>query len=425
MGTLGFVAVLSLSGVFGSGVVARPLVLAQSRGDIISEEKQGQQEKKEPGFRERLEKTGISIWASYTADLLGNPSGGKGLAFRYAGGLEFGTKLELKRLLKLRESLLFEVSGDHRSGHDLSRDIGNLFVPAQIFGIGRRFGAGTLRLYRLSLEKLLAEERFSLLAGRIGMGDDFLTSELYQQFVQTAFHKNPIGVVANILSFTVSPVSTWGWRARYETDNWKILGGVYYSDDTLGDDDKHGTDFSIRSDKGYTPILQIGYKHNQRPNESGFPGNYSMAVYYDSNRYEDIGDASKFKYGNYGFYFHLDQMVYAEPDSGRNQGLTPFLAATIMPQTSINPIPYFLMGGLVYKGLFPSRDQDTTSFGLAYGQFSDQLAGTYEMAFELNHEFEVTSWLSLQPDVQYIRRPGGTGNIPDAWILGFELELKY
>ncbi len=376
------------------------------------------------GFRDRLERAGISIWVSYAADLLGNPSGGRVLAFRYASGLEFGLKFDLERIMN-RKDLMLEVSGDYHGGHDLSRDIGNAFAPAQIFSIERRFGDGTLRLYRFSLEKLLLDDRLSLLAGRIGMGDDFLTSELYGNFVQAAFNSNPAGVVVNLPSFSVGPVSTWGWRAKYEGEKWVFTGGIYNSDDSLGDDDKHGVDFSIRSDKGFIPIVQLGYKHNQEKNTTGLPGNYSMAVYYDSNEFEDLGDPSDSRHGNYGLYFHADQMVYAEPGTSLAQGLTSFLATTVMPLTHINKFPYFVMGGMVYKGLFLKRDHDTTSVGVAYGQFSDQLDKTYEITFELTHEFEVTSWLSLQPDVQYILRPGGTGNIPDAWVLGFELELSY
>ena len=376
------------------------------------------------GLRDRLESTGIFVWASYTADLLGNPSGGRGLAFRYAKGLEIGLKFDLERIMN-RKGLLLEVSGDYRGGHDLSRDIGNAFAPAQIFSIERRFGDGTVRLYRFSLEKLLLDDRLSLLAGRIGMGDDFLTSELYSNFVQAAFNSNPAGVVVNLPSFSVDPVSTWGGRVRYEGENWTLKGGISYADDTLGEDDKHGVDFSIRSDKGFIPIIQLGYKHNQEKNATELPGNYSMAFYYDSNRFENLGDPAKSRYGNYGFYFHADQMVYAEPSTSLAQGLTSFLATTVMPLTDINSFPYFVMGGMVYKGLFPKRDNDTTTFGVAYGQYSDQLDKTYEVAIELTHEFQVTSWLSLQPDVQYILRPGGTGNIPDAWVLGLELELKY
>jgi len=159
------------------GVVRGVKLASQSDQSDLPGDSEARHEQDKPsagkvGFRYRLVRAGITIWASYTADLLGYPLGGPVLAFRYASGLEFGTKFDLKRLLNLKGFLL-EVFGDYRSGHDFVRDIGNAFVPAQIFSLERRFGAGTLRLYRFSLEKILVDDCFSLLAGRIGMGDDF------------------------------------------------------------------------------------------------------------------------------------------------------------------------------------------------------------------------------------------------------------
>lgn len=191
------------------------------------------------------------------------------------------------------------------------------------------------------------------------------------------------------------------------------MGGLYYSNDTLADDDKHGVISASGATRGSPPLCNSATSTIKKGMLQLLPGNYSMAVYYDSNRYEDLSDPSESRDGHYGFYFHADQMVYEEPGSAQGQGSTPFLTATFTPLTEINQIPYFVMGGVVYRGLLPRRDHDTTSFGVAYGQFSDQLDRTHEMAFELSHEFQVISWLSLQPDVQYILRPGRTGNIPD------------
>jgi carbohydrate-selective porin OprB len=64
----------------------------------------------------------------------------------------------------------------YRAGLDLSEPIGNFFPPAQIFGVEKRFGGGAMHLYRFSLEQVLLGERLSILVGRSGMGDDFLTS---------------------------------------------------------------------------------------------------------------------------------------------------------------------------------------------------------------------------------------------------------
>ncbi len=378
------------------------------------------------GLRDRLEQSGVTPFATYTTDLLGNASGGIRRKFQYAGGLEFGLSFNLEKLLGLK-GLVFDITGDYRSGRDLSVDIGNNFTAAQIFGLDTFFDTGSVRLYRLSLEQSLFDERLSLLAGRIGMGDDFLTSDLYGTFVQTAFNSNPISVTTNLPSFSSGPVAIWGFRTNFEpVEEWYVMGGVYYADGTIGLDSKHGVDFSIRSrNTGVITIMQIGYRHNQGKDAIGLPGNYYIGSYYDSNRFEDLGNSDRVSHGNYGLYFHVDRLVYREGGSDSNQGLTPFLAATFAPLSNFNTFPYYFMMGLVYQGLIPERDDDTTSLGLAHGQFSNRLSETYEMVLELTHNLQVSPWFSLQPTFQYIFRPGGSGRISDAIVIGWQVSIDF
>jgi porin len=36
----------------------------------------------------------------------------------------------------------------------------------------------------------------------------------------------------------------------------------------------------------------------------------------------------------------------------------------------------------------------------------------------------VTPWLQLEPDVQYVIEPGGTGEIPNALVLGAQIAIN-
>jgi carbohydrate-selective porin OprB len=121
----------------------------------------------------------------------------------------------------------------------------------------------------------------------------------------------------------------------------------------------------------------------------------------------------------------LDQMVYREGPPGSHQGLTPLMAFTFAPSDR-NTLPFYFYAGLVYHGLFPGRDSDVTAFGLAYGKFSDDLAGQdFETVLEWTHEFVITPWLSVQPDVQYIIKPSGMCTIPNALVLGVALAINF
>ena len=41
---------------------------------------------------------------------------------------------------------------------------------------------------------------------------------------------------------------------------------------------------------------------------------------------------------------------------------------------NINKWPFFIDGGLIYKGLIPGRDNDMASFAFAYGHYSRNIA---------------------------------------------------
>src|SRR6185503_14022804 len=140
--------------------------------------------------------------------------------------------------------------------------------------------------------------------------------------------------------------------------------------------------------------------------------------------------------GNGGFYILLDQMMYRDGGAGSRRSLTSFVSLVVAPDSSVNTMPVFANGGLVYRGLFPSRPNDTAAFGVAYGAFSSERARSqrdarsagstvgiqkYEVALELTYLVQATKWLQVQPDVQYIINPGGTGKIPNALVLGFQL----
>lgn len=43
----------------------------------------------------------------------------------------------------------------------------------------------------------------------------------------------------------------------------------------------------------------------------------------------------------------------------------------------------------------------------------------------LTYEFVVAPHLIVQPDIQYIIRPGGAGTIPDALVLGMQIAVNF
>ena len=170
--------------------------------------------------------------------------------------------------------------------------------------------------------------------------------------------------------------------------------------------------------------MQAGVQAARSPGGDEERGDgYRFGVYYDTGKFNDLAEDGKTETGNYGFYVLAEQTVYLE-SAGGSQGLTLWASATLAPDEDINTFPYFLSGGMLYEGLIPGRDRDVAAFGAAYGSLSPELEGQdFEIALEWTYVYQLFPWLALQPDVQWIINPGGTGDTPNALVAGVQISL--
>jgi porin len=372
------------------------------------------------GLREPLAAWGITPSVRYATDLQANVLGGRRRGPAYAGELSIDVDLELEKLLGLR-GLTFHTSGDWASGRNLSDDIGNVFTVAQFFE-GRQ-----LRLYTLFLQQWLMDGRIDIKVGRFGTGDNFLTAPLGLSVVNEAVNPITVAVQQNVPGFTSDPNATWGGRLILRPrDTVSLSAGAFYSDPTLDQLTANGTEFGIDTNAGYFLIGEAAYYLNHDKGATGLPGRYRLGGYYDSNRYTYLDDRRRGERGNSGVYVIGEQMVYREAEPGKPQGLSLFAAVLYAPRERINPLPYFAVAGLTYRGLVPARDADTATFALYYGGFSRALRGqTSEMTLEWTYAVEVAPWLTVQPDVQYIVRPSGRSSIDNALVIGTQIWVAF
>jgi porin len=380
------------------------------------------------GLRHRLNGWGVIPNAAYFTDILGNPVGGEVGKVRYAHDIGVDLLVDFQRMFGL-QGARFQVTMSSRAGNNLSDDIGNVMTVAEVCC------QLTTRLVTLAFEQSLLEHRLDIRIGRLSTGDDFMSSPLYLLFVNAGLDANPFGPLLNVPYFAY-PAAAWGARVRARPlTPLYVAAGVYNGDGRVARNGAHGVDFSFH-DRGVLLTFEAGLEPGHHRMER-LPGHYRVGGYYHTGRFRrfdapaDSDLPSAFEHGNGGYYFLVDQMVYREVG---NQGLWPFAAVTLSPSEEINTMPLFAAGGLTYQGLIPGRDADTSIVGLFYGQFSRDLrrsqAGSprgqqdFEMILEWAYIIELAAWLHVQPDFQYIFRPGGTGNIPDALVMGVQIGIN-
>lgn len=405
------------------------------------------------GVRNFLDDSGVELSASYTNNIAGNPVGGMSQSFAYADNFSFGMQLDFEKLIKW-QGLTLTVSALDRNGSNLSaRNIGNQFTVQQVYG------TETVVFYALVLEQRLLEDKLGIKLGRFSTGDDFASSPLYWLYMNNGIDGNPQALPVNT-AFTSYPASVWGARLRVDpSPEWFAMGGIYQAT-SLNLYRDHGLDWSMNNSDGVLVIGQVGWTPEffkkpataSKPSDGkslaegkttrpvspdagmqGLPGHYWFGAYYSPWQFAQFGSTETAS-NSYGFYWHADQMVWQE-SPGSDQGLTLWSAFVLSPQQNISKLPFQVNSGIVYKGLVPARDHDTTMLGFVYGNFSDDYAGTvaatgagtpsYEIALEAGYRIQVTKFAYIQPNVQWIINPGGAGNIPNALVLGAQMNVTF
>jgi porin len=398
------------------------------------------------GLRDTLRDDGLEFFGYYNAIIAGNVAGGNSRDFRYADDFYFGGKLDLEKLIGW-QGASFTVSGINRDGQSIQPGLGSQYDPMQLVGGQAVF------LYGVFLEQKLLDDKLSFKFGRLSASDDFATSPLYGYYLNNGIDGNIRAVLFNT-KFSAYPFPVWGGRLRVDpTPELNAMVGLYQVSSRMYDRAYHGVDFSIRSGDGILLLSQIGWtpeffkkdvpadgksvadgkKSVVASKQQGLKGHYFLGGYWSAWDYPQFGTADTTP-NSYGFYLHGDQMVYQEAP-GSDQGLTLFTTFTLSPQQNVSIVPFQVNGGAIYKGLVPSRDEDRAILGVIYGQFSRDYARSvssagggdprYELVFEWGYRVQLNNWAYIQPDVQWVINPGGTGNIPNGLVLGAQFGLRF
>jgi len=355
---------------------------------------------------------------------------GGALNFRIVGEANF--KLEPLAGLKGSEIM---ISGALNYGEDINDKVGAIISLDQ-------FRGDELRLYELYWSQFWADEQVNLKFGRLGMGPFEWGHTAYNNdFLSNAYQAASGGFYVNqpVVQFSW-PIATWGARVLIEPkdEDYSVRLGVYNGwPRDLGADD-NGIDFSFNLEESTFLIGEFNWKLNQDPEDQGLPGNYKIGFMQDTGPFDRFDDPGATKRGNSGYYIIVDQMVRREKVPGdlpddhpanwkvgfhpshpqpTDQGLYVWGGFIANPDKAINIAPYWVTGGLSYKGLFPGRDADRTGIGSYYAFFSSDTPLDYEFHTELYHHLQFTPKVNLSLDIQYIVNPGGLGT-PNALVVG-------
>ena len=390
---------------------------------------------------------GVDFFAGYTAEVWGNTTGGIQTGAVYTGLMDFGAQIDLEKFAGWQGASM-STSWLWLSGRDASEDlVGNKLTVSNIAGFN------TLRLLDLWFQQELLDKKISIRAGQLTADSDFIVSEYGALFINATFGW-PSLVYMNIPNGGAgTPVGTLGSRLAFAPVDWFTFQSAIFQGNVFAQDvNRHGFRYRLDAQTGFTFMNEGQFSWGQSEDSQALPGMFKPGVWFQTGQNADAL-ASKTSSGNAGFYAMIDQLLIAEPSelpptSGKskdgksapapakksNQGLGFFGRVGFAPSDR-NAVEFYFDSGLTYKGPIPSRDND--SLGIAFGMaqfskgFQNQLVNDSvtpdgaEMVLETTYQVEITPFMLLQPDVQYIINPGANRNLDNAFVIGCRASFTF
>jgi porin len=331
-----------------------------------------------------------------TANALSNPVGGERQSTTYTHQLVGGATV------KPEDSSDWQVtvSGAWTAGKSLTANaIGDTSGVQGTYNGGNGFW-----LYQLELRR--TTEHSELAIGRLAASDSFGVLAGFSNFVNAAFSSNGGAISINDPGRATSPSSTWGVTAKAVEGPFALKVGAFLSNPNCFALNRHGRDFALRPGDGVIAMVEATAALSPSLN-------VGLGGYHDTAPVT-LFDGSNGR-GNNGAYAWVER-----PAVGAGPSL--FVMAQVAPKADRNVYPVFVIAGATWSASRIGRPDDRTSIGAHAGRFSRESGHSgWEAVMEIDYQYKLDDKIVLQPDLQYIVRPGG--EFSDAIVVGAQVSF--
>jgi len=388
------------------------------------------------GERTHLHEQGVDFLFTYVNELAYNTQGGDPHKGTYSDQLMADAQFDLQRLLGW-EGAALRATFTNRNGESLTREAntGTLLAAQEIHGRG-----SVTRLVQLYYQQALYADRLLLKVGRLPMsGDVFPFSCTFQNL--TFCGAVPGYITPNWFTW---PVSQWGAALQAQlADDWWLNTAIYQVNPRFTEN-AQGLNFGSPSGTtGHLAVAELAWK----PTLAGLPGSYRVGVWRNTGEFDDIyldvegqpigltGSTPERHDQAHGWYAMAQQRVYQSPSNPAG-GLTLF-SNFIQSDRDVSDIERVWHLGAFVGGPFAARPQD--EIGLALGRLevnprsarraqqasASERRADVEYPVELYYGLQLSPALTLRPNVQYTRNPGGFDHDRSVVVWGLKTVVSF
>lgn len=357
----------------------------------------------------------VTMKVIYTADVFANTTGGFDTGVRFMDNLDVLVKGEW-------EFATLFLYGLANQGGNLSELTGDLLVVSNIEA------PNSFRLFEAWANFPIKPIKSSLLLGLYDLNTEFDITNTGSLFINSSHGIGAEFASSGRFSPSIFPYTSVAARLKVNLIPGISLKGAVFDGIPSDPGNPSGTKVRLRESDGtlmvgeiamFSPKIKAGLGRNV---VTSSPFRVLLGIWkYSEERTGWEGDQQ------------LDAGAYAmafKENNEDNQGLSVFGRYGITNK-QVNRYESYLGAGLVYKGIFPSRNTDKIGLAFSLPINSDvyleatnqELAD--ELIAELTYQFKFSkSWL-MQVDAQYIANPNRAPGLKDAMVVGLRTILSF
>lgn len=371
------------------------------------------------GTRTKLETKGYRFNLGYTGEMatLLDAKKHSSHGTEYADQFVLGSHFDLDKILGWQDTEA-QIIITERNGHSLSQTSdalnGHLSSTQEVWGRGQ-----TWRLTNFWIKKKFLNQQLDLKVGRFGEGEDFNSFDC--DFQNLALCGSQVGNWVGDQWFNW-PVSQWAARLKYQfsPEVFSQIGVYEYNPENL----KRSQGFNLSTSGADGVIVPIEMVWQPKIGMQGKTGEYRLGYYYSSADAVEIQNPNETSHKQGMWVVAKQQLLQHAQDPQR--GLTGFINLTVHDDKT-NNVDTMQNIGLIYTGVLDIRPQDEIALGFARIHLNDDLNTGQDEEYntELYYGVHATNWLTIRPNLQYIRHVGADKNGENVWVGGIKFQTAF
>jgi porin len=318
-------------------------------------------------------------------------------------------------------------------------------------GVSNISAPNSVKLYEAWLQKNFLDNQLSVLAGLYDLNSEFYRLQSAGLFLNSSFGIGPEFAQSGVEGPSIFPDTSVGLRIAFKPLEGVVIRGAVL--DGVPVDRPNGSRAIFQSGDGALLVAEIDYldrpslktrspKQRFRIGRKAMLGEYESKLaiggWYYTATFDDLSetqaDGQPVRHrGSGGLYALADQLLYSDPLQP-DRKLAGFVQAGL-GDGRVNRFGGYLGVGLTAVGVIDGRAADELGLGLAYARNGAHYIDAQKMqglpvtkaekTIELTYLIQISSWLALQPDLQYVITPNTTPTIPNALAFQLRLEMTF